>query len=63
MTAYTDAFLADLNAAVEAAGGQIGSRQILALAAVTATRLEAQEARLAKLEATVRDLVQVHNGR
>lgn len=51
MTAHTDAFLAELNAACEALGRQISSRQLKALAAVTAARLEAQEARLVDLEA------------
>lgn len=57
MTAYADAFLADLNVAVEAAGSQISSRQLKALAAVTAARLEAQEARLERLEGDLAEAI------
>jgi hypothetical protein len=64
MTVFTDAFLADLTAAMkDRLRMPPYSRQIEALAAVTASRLEAQEARLAELEATVKTLVEVHNGR
>lgn len=55
MTAYADAFLADLAVAMkDRLRLPPYSRQIEALAAVTAARLEAQAARLEELEASQR---------